>query len=593
MIWDISCFVHCLLTLLSHSFAILAIQCGHDISADVSLYRERGNDLSYWQKALRWGWISIFCLAVSAALPARSLAHAYIVAATPAANEQLMEAPKTIRIEFNENIQSAFYALTLVNQRGNEIRLHDVRIDGTNPHVLEGNVPNRLTNGTYVIKWKVVSSDGHPVEGTIPFQIGQNRDNGALSDSERNGYVPKFDMIIIRGLFYIGLSLFLSLLWLKLFIYLPLGAWRFSARDKVLYWAAYSLTALATLLSLPLQITVEANVSWLQALEGALVKKMLLHTAFGAIWMIQCVLLFLLFVVGYAATFGKRERHSKRWATVSFVLGTSILFAKAWTGHAAASSHPFVARVMDFLHLFSASVWVGCLVIIAAILPFDISGTEKSAYWEAVRRFSRWATGLVAVLMMTGIYAALQQIPTFDALFQTIYGKALLGKVLLFVVMLMLAAMNWILGRKQKDVLGATVWFEFSLGIGAMLLAAMLTNLPPAAVSPGPFTQTKEAGSYQVTLHITPNVLGTNQFQIKIKNAKGRAVQDIEQVTVTLTSKEMDMGETTFQAFKVASGVYQAKETMSMAGRWNVHVHILTTSLQSADAVFACYVGSQ
>jgi copper transport protein len=593
MIWDISCFVHCLLTLLSHSFAILAIQCGHDISADVSLYRERGNDLSYWQKALRWGWISIFCLAVSAALPARSLAHAYIVAATPAANEKLMKAPKTIRIEFNENIQSTFYALVLVNQRGHEVRLHDVRIDATNPHVLEGNVPNRLADGTYVVKWKVVSSDGHPVEGTIPFQIGQSSDNGTLSDLERNGYFPKLDMIIIRGLFYIGVSLFLGLLSFKLFIYLPLGAWRFSIWDKVLYWAAYSLTALATLLSLPLQITVEADVSWFQALEGALVKKMMLHTVFGAIWMIQCVLLFLLFGAGYAATFRKKERHSKRWASFSFALGTSILFAKAWTGHAAASPHPLVACVMDFLHLFSASVWVGCLVIIAAILPFDIPGTGKSKYWEAVRRFSRWAAGLVAILMMTGIYAALQQIPTFDALFQTIYGKALLGKVLVLVVMLMLAAMNWISGRKQKNVLGAAVWSEFGLGIGAMLLAAMLTNLPPATASPGPFTQTKEAGSYQVTLHITPNVLGTNQFQIKIKNEKGRAVQDIEQVTVTLTSKEMDMGETTFQAFKVASGVYQTKETISMTGRWNVHVHILTTSLQSVDAAFACYVGSQ
>jgi len=556
-------------------------------------YPERGNDLLYWQKALRWGWICIFCLAVLVALPARSLAHAYIVAATPAANEQLMEAPKTIRIEFNENIQSTFYALTLVNQTGHEILLHDVRIDATNPHVLEGNVPNRLANGTYVVKWKVVSSDGHPVEGTIPFQIGQSSDNGALSDSERNGYVPKFDMIIIRGLFYIGLSLFLSLLWFKLFIYLPLGTWRFSTRDRVLYWAAYSLTVLATLLSLPLQITVEADVSWLQALEGALVKKMLFHTAFGVAWMIQCVLLFLLFVVGYAAMFGKRERHSKRWAIVSFVLGTSILFAKAWTGHAAASSHPLVARVMDFLHLFSASVWVGCLVIIAVILPFDIPGTAKSKYWEAVRRFSRWAIGLVAMLMMTGIYAALQQVPTFDALFQTIYGKVLLGKVLLLVVMLMFATVNWLSERKQKSVLGATVWSEFGLGIGAMLLAAMLTNLPPAAASPGPFTQTKEAGSYQVTLHITPNVLGTNQFQIKIKNAKGRAVQDIEQVTVTLTPKDIDMGETTFQAFKVASGIYQAKGTISMAGRWNVHVHILTTSLQSVDATFACYVGSQ
>lgn len=549
--------------------------------------------MSYWQKALRWGWISIFCLTVLASLPVRSLAHAYIVATTPKVNEKLVEAPKTIRIEFNENIQSTFYALKLLNQRGQEIRLHDVRIDATNPHVLKGNVPNRLANGVYVMKWKVVSSDGHPVEGTIPFQIGQSSDNGALSDSERNSYVPKFDMIIIRGLFYIGLSLFLSLLWFKLFIYLPLGAWRFSARDKVLYWAAYSITALATLLSLPLQITVEADVSWLQALKGALVKKMLLHTSFGTIWMIQCVLLFLLFVVGYAAMFGKRERHSKRWAIVSFVLGASILFAKAWTGHAAASSHPLVARVMDFLHLFSASIWVGCLVIIAAILPFDMPGTEKSKYWEAVRRFSCWAAGLVAILMMTGIYAALQQVPTFDALFQTIYGKVLLGKVLLLVVMLMLAAVNWILGRKQKNVLGITVWSEFGLGIGAMLLAAMLTNLPPAAVSPGPFTQTKAAGSYQVTLHITPNVLGTNQFQIKIKDAKGRAIQDIEQVMVTLASKEMDMGETTFRALKIASGVYQAKETMSMAGRWNVHVHILTTSLQSADATFACYVGSQ
>jgi copper transport protein len=56
----------------------------------------------------------------------------------------------------------------------------------------------------------------------------------------------------------------------------------------------------------------------------------------------------------------------------------------------------------------------------------------------------------------------------------------------------------------------------------------------------------------------------------------------------------MDMGENTVLAKKDSSGNYVIKGIYTnMAGKWNIKVHVLTTSLDSLDSSFKFNVGSK
>ena len=98
----------------------------------------------------------------------------------------------------------------------------------------------------------------------------------------------------------------------------------------------------------------------------------------------------------------------------------------------------------------------------------------------------------------------------------------------------------------------------------------------------------------QVSLKATPNIIGVNLFEVTLKDREGKPIKDIEQMHLTFTMLEMDMGKETVNLTKIAEGKYEVKGLhFSMAGRWNVHVHVLTKSLESIDTDFKVLVGSQ
>ncbi|MED4959605.1 copper resistance protein, partial [Paenibacillus macerans] len=101
----------------------------------------------------------------------------------------------------------------------------------------------------------------------------------------------------------------------------------------------------------------------------------------------------------------------------------------------------------------------------------------------------------------------------------------------------------------------------------------------------------------RVTINITPNLVGVNTFRTEIVGSDGQPRRDIEQVTLTLTSKEMDMGavEIGFPGQQFGSDPPEAKADgiITMGGRWNVHVHILLKSLDALDYDMELRVGSK
>jgi copper transport protein len=530
--------------------------------------------------------IAVFSIMLFA-LPRMSSAHAYIVKSNPSENQTMSESPNKVTIEFDEIIQATFYSIQVFNMKGIQVSNGNGKINPNNTKILETNIKKELPKGIYSIKWRVVSSDGHPIDGVIPFQIGDGSKNQALQTSKTSGYVPQFDLILIRWIQYISGAMFVGLCFFYLTVFPKenLQGTAIEKRYKRIINIAFIFLWLSILFSLPLQTTIQANVSWLDTFDLSLLRTMATETLFGKVWMVEMIILIILLITI------KRNKKSLWW--ISFVLGACLFLAKAILSHAVSTKDLLVAIEFDFLHLLSASIWIGSLVAMAILLPLKKNEDSKIHFQQTIRRFSPWGKVCVILLLISGVYLSLKYVPTFHALFNTNYGRVLTVKIGLFTLMLFLAWLNS-LKRRQGEI-QITLWSELATGIIVLGLAVILTNLPTASSSMGPFNETKSfKNDAKVTLKVGPNVIGQNTFEVILKDKAGKPLTEIEQVTLTFTSRNMDMGENAVNIPKVANGKYMIKGMyFNMTGPWEVHVHVLTSSLDALDADFNIVVGSQ
>lgn len=187
---------------------------------------------------------------------------------------------------------------------------------------------------------------------------------------------------------------------------------------------------------------------------------------------------------------------------VAATLGAIATASLAWMGHGAATEGGGASLhlVSDILHAWAAAVWIGALVAFLLLLRTPTPPPAATgALHRALHGFSGVGTAVVAVLLATGAINGwfLVGLDHLNGLWTTAYGRLLSLKLVLFVVMLGLAAANRFqltpaLGRGlgTQDSEGAalahlrrSVILETALGFGVLALVAWFGTLaPPAAM---------------------------------------------------------------------------------------------------------------
>jgi len=113
--------------------------------------------------------LSLLALAV-ATLPVPADSHAVLVRSTPAARAVLSHPPDRVRLWFNERLEPAFSSVTVWSGSGARMDRQDVRVGPDDPNQLSVTLP-ALDPGTYTVRFRVLSVDGHIVEGNFSFMI--------------------------------------------------------------------------------------------------------------------------------------------------------------------------------------------------------------------------------------------------------------------------------------------------------------------------------------------------------------------------------------------------------------------------------------
>lgn len=185
---------------------------------------------------------------------------------------------------------------------------------------------------------------------------------------------------------------------------------------------------------------------------------------------------------------------------VAAVLGALATASLAWMGHGAATEGPLgrLHLASDVLHALAAAVWIGALAGFVGLLAAPPAApAAHRALHRALHGFSGFGSALVAVLVLTGVVNSwiLVGPDHLSGLWTTPYGRLLSLKLILFVVMVSLAAANRFrhtpaLGRVLTAnappelalrALRRSVAFEMALGLAVLALVAGFGTLPPPA----------------------------------------------------------------------------------------------------------------
>ena len=223
-----------------------------------------------------------------------------------------------------------------------------------------------------------------------------------------------------------------------------------------------------------------------QALTRDILHRVLLETRFGYDWIARLGLALLL-----AATLVGARSRVAGWAALA--ASAVLLGGLAWIGHAGAT--PGVeGRIhlgADTLHLLAAGAWVGALLPLARLFALargDASWLDVARV--ATLRFSLLGIASVGTLLATGLVNSWFLVGSIPGLLGTRYGQLLLLKLLLFAMMVTLAAVNrrrltpaLLFSAAPFAALAAlrrNAFIEALLGLAVLAMVGALGATPPA-----------------------------------------------------------------------------------------------------------------
>ena len=544
--------------------------------------------------------LTLTAVAVAALLlPAAAWAHAALLKTFPAASVEVDTPPGEVRLVYDEAVEPRFAIISVTDAAAHQ------EVDGAvhraAANVDEIDVPlKHVREGWYLVFWRVISVDGHPVRGVFTFKVGPNPGpppQFVIPSLSETATTP--GLLTFRWLTFLSFMTALGLFVLRMVIARPAvtRAPGTSLRAvSVAFWIALAVALVAT----PVYVLVATAQFALRSVWslGALVPLMRV-AAFGRGYLDLELLLALFGAAAAVALWLDRPERSSRsvagllslWGAL--LAGGAALLAPGASGHAAQTAPRALALAFDWLHLGAGSVWLGGLVGLLVLWRSLPAAERVPGLVVVVSRFSNVAFCSVMALLGSGVGASLLHLPTLASLWQTSYGKTILAKSALLLCAMLVASVNLLrtkpaLERQAGDAPAAAVLLRRLVGVEAVLVtgtvfaAAILSSLPPppkalaslgtpsAHTGPGPVASVVDMAGYRLELRVTPNKAAvSNEFAVRVTRG-GKPVRGAT-VIATFTMLDMEMPTQGYRLAEASPGLYEhSAPALVMVGHWGL-----------------------
>ena len=505
-------------------------------------------------------------------------AHAELVTSTPQPGAVLETAPTKITLTFSEPVEISLGGIRLFDGTGTSIDVSAARHPDGDDLAVEVDLP-ALDNGSYIVDWRVVSADSHPVHAAFTFQVGpeSNLESGLLdqiiSTNDTGGTVG---LTISRSLVTASIAIVFGGL-----LACGLGIVPFGRRQRVVIGASAAIGAVAGALAMPLEVAYTAGRS-LDVITDGSAWRAVFDTTIGFAWVVRAVTIAL--TAGVLLATHSRSRAT--WWRAVLVAGLVVVgIASAYGGHGATGRWHYLGVLLTMLHVASMAVWLGGLAML--VLSFG------DAQRDGVERFSSIALLSVVTVVVTGTMQGFRQVGSWDALTNTSYGQLLIWKLVAVAAVLLVAAVARAAthGRlvatcpRVEASVGAAAAVGYdrarlrrAVTIEAVLAAVVIviTSLlmaanPSQATASAPFSATLTSQGYLATITVAPGRVGTNEVHIYLSSPNS-SLEQPDDITVTIQDPSRDIDPIDLTISKAGAGHVISTATFPYAATWRMVV---------------------
>lgn len=508
----------------------------------------------------------VLLLGWALAFPATAGAHALLQTSDPAASSTVATAPSSISLTFGEEPDPGLSSVKVLDDSGRNVANGPpVPMPGS-PATLQIAV-GTLPNGVYTVSWRTVSLvDGHTASGSFAFGVGvEPESNGSGAPAAPTSPSGSVWDIVARFALLAGLVILVGAGFIGgLVVDRPVTSVR------ILAIAGWFLSAGGTVAIVVLQAVgagSDPGAYLASALGAAAVRRLVVTGVVGAM---------LALALRGTAAVGRRQ-----YAVVAGG-GLVLMLVDVMSGHAAANGILSVDVLIQWIHLVAAGVWIGGL----ASLLLAIRGNPSESRAEVARRFSRWAAVALVAIAVTGVLRAVSEVGTIEALTSSDFGRVVIAKSVLFLVLGGLGALNRFgtVPRTLRTLvpLRRVARVEIAVGAVLLILTGLLVNLaPPASYGTGtvpaaaaPITiEGHDFGtSVRVRLAISPGSPGTNTFHVEVDDFDTGDPAPIDGVMLRFSiASATGIGESTLALTRSSPGRFDGSGTnLSIDGIWKI-----------------------
>jgi copper transport protein len=494
-----------------------------------------------------------------------AFAHASLISAEPADGSMMSQAPKTVRLRFNEPVAPA--SIKLIDSAGKA--RDDVSV-AAHDNIVEINLPDDL-HGTQLVSYRVVSADGHPVGGSLVFSIGMP----VSSIAPPSDRATALDVLIWLARIGVYIGLFAGvggvffLVWIARASSVPRVVLPALAIGFASAVVACGLQGLDLLGLAPADIMTSAP--WQAAATTSLLPSMLIATA---------VMTLAMLVVLLPGPLGRLA------GPLSAIAILSVGAALAASGHASTAQPQWLTRPMVFLHGIGVAFWLGALAPLAIMTRRPVASPLA-----VLNRFSGVAMPVVATLAVTGLVLAVVQLESFAPLIETNYGLILLTKLVLVGCLLCLAALNRFrltprlaVNPLETKALRRSILLECGVAVGILAVVAGWRFTPPpralvtAAVKPLAIHIHTDAAMFQVL--ISRGTVGKDSFVLQLMDGDASPLV-AKEATLILSLPERGIEPLERPATLGADGFWHVADApIPYPGRWHMRIEALVTDFR-------------
>jgi copper transport protein len=491
-------------------------------------------------------------------------AHASLVSTEPSDGSMMSQAPKTVRLRFNEPVRPA--TIKLIDGEG---RVRDDALVSAHDDTIEITLPDNLARGAQFISYRVFSADGHPVGGSLTFSLGMPAANAVARTDDSSGLAPLIWLARIGV--YLGLFVGVGGVFF--------GAWlaRADAGARVIATALVVglVSALAALglqgldlLDLPFS-DIATSAPWKAAATTSLFTSLMIAIA-----------------AMITAAIARRDISGGAARALSALAIVGVGLSLAASGHASTAPPQWLSRPMVFLHGVGVAFWIGALAPLVAM-----SRRPKASLLSVLNRFSRIAVPVVGALVLTGLILATVQLESWRGLIETRYGLILSIKLVLVVVLLGLAALNRFrltpalaLDPSNISPLVRSIMAECVVVVAILAVVAGWRFTPPpralvaAIATPLAVHIHTETAMFQVL--VSPGTVGADSFVLQLMNGDASPL-DAKEATLFLSLPERGIEALERKAVLGPDGYWHVSDVpLPYAGHWHMRIDALITDFK-------------